>query len=106
MDGIILKREAQLIFNGEPIFYKKSDMDQAKKYIEKKIKKYKYEFLFSFEEKIIPENIIESNQKNIEIAEYRMANKEDILAFISNLKTFLKNRDFKFIKENILNNFY
>jgi hypothetical protein len=106
MNGVSLRREVLILVHGEPIIYKKEDMNNVKKFIEKKIKKYKYDFLFSFTEFEITNELVSSNDNNIDLSYYTLTNKNNILVFISNLKNFLKNKDFKFIKENLLKDFY
>jgi hypothetical protein len=106
MKGLYLNKATYLLFNNEPIIFKNEQMTKLAKFLEKKLKKNKFNFLFSFEVEILNEKHIERNVENIKISEYSITHKHQVILFVSNLKSMLKNKDFNFVKEKLMVDFY
>jgi len=106
MINLTLSRLAYLHFQNEPIIFKNNEMIELSKYLEKKIKKNKMSELFLFDVEILADVYINDNPDNIKLLDYSITKRENIIVFISNLKLFLKNKDFNFIKNSKMIEFY
>lgn len=101
-----LKREVQLLFNSKPVVLKKSELEKIKKYVKKYIKDYQYKHLFDFVKYDLVEDMIASNEEQLNLEEFYLSEYNTCVVFISNLKSSLTKKHFKYIEENLKINFY
>tara|TARA_Y100000034_G_scaffold27924_1_gene33555 strand:+ start:2049 stop:2372 length:324 start_codon:yes stop_codon:yes gene_type:complete len=103
---IELKREVQLLFNSKPVVFKKSELENIKKYTKKHIKNYQYKHLFNFVKYELIEDMIIDNEDNLNLEEFYITEYNTCIALISNLKSLLTKKQFKYIEDNLKINFY
>lgn len=107
MKGLYLSRATYIMFENDPIVFNNIEMKKLKEYIIKTIRNNnKVDFLFSFKANILNNSHVSRNDENIKISDYSITSRNQILTFISNLKSMISNKKFKYIKENLMVHFY
>ena len=77
-----LKREVQLLFNSKPVVLKKSELEKIKKYVKKYIKNYQYKHLFDFVKYDLVEDMIASNEDQLNLEEFYLSEYNTCVVFI------------------------
>jgi hypothetical protein len=103
---IILKIEARLLFQSEPVIFRKKELKNVMLYSIKHLKDYQYNYLFSFLKFDLKEEMIYSKDINENVEDFYLTDYNSSVLFISNLKTSLTKKHFNYIKSNLQINFY
>ena len=101
-----LKREVQLLFNSKPVILNKNELEKIKNYSKKYLKNYQYKHLFDFVKYDLVEDMITDNSENVKLEDFFITEYNTCVIFISNLKSLLTKKQFKYIDENLRLNFY
>lgn len=104
--NIELKPETILMFSSEPVILRKVQLNNIKNFLTGKVKDYQMKNLFSFTMYDLKEEMIYKKDHNIKASDFYISDYNSSLLLISNLRTCLKNKDFKYLRENLEIDFY
>ena len=103
---IVLKPETRLLFQSEPVIFSKEQLDKIECFLNGKVKEYQKKNLLSFIMYDLKEAMVFEKEPSINIEDFYISDYNSSLLFISNLKTCLNKKDFKFLREYLEIDFY